>query len=309
MASTTPIKNVLVLGSTGNIGSPIVHALVKHPARYNVTAVTRDTSKASFPPGVKVVASDLSNESLQAIFKGQDAIVSCVPGPATLRQKEMIDIAISLGVRRFLPSEFGMNSAHPEAAKHVPGIGPKVEVTEYLKSKEDQISWTAVIVGSFLDWSLRMRNPVNWNIPDRTVLRYNGGDYDAEFTNLDKIGEAVAAILSPEHESETANQFVNVNSFTTTQNHILSLLEAETGEKFKVTDKTTDEAREEASKILRETPGNIMGVFMQIAAAFYGEPGLNQYSKNTKSGLWNDRLGLREESLEETVRAAVKSFE
>ena len=143
------IKNIIVLGATGNSGLPIIKALVEHPAKFVVTAVTRDKTKAQFPTPVKVIESDLSPESLREIFKGQDAIVSCVAAPLVPYQDEIVNAAIDCGVSRFLPSEFGIDSANPSAREYLPSIGKKNEVIDYLKTKEDKISWTAVIVGSF----------------------------------------------------------------------------------------------------------------------------------------------------------------
>jgi hypothetical protein len=306
MASAAPIKNIIVLGATGNIGIPIVKALVNHPARYNVTAVTRDKAKASpFPMQATVEESDLSDDSLRSIFLGQDAIVSCVATPLLLRQKAIIDIAIESGVRRFLPSEFGMDSGNPNASIYLPVVGQKNQVTDYLKAKEDKISWTAVIVGAFFDWSLRMQNPLGWNIPEAKAMVYDTGDYEYEATNLDKIGEAVAAILAPEHERKTTNEYVYVNSFTITQNQVLAALEEASGKKFDVTKDTSQGTRERALEIQKKEPGSGLAVFMLIVASFFGQGAINEYSKNTTSGLWNDRLGLREESLEETVRNEV----
>lgn len=47
--------------------------------------------------------------------------------------------------------------------------------------------------------------------------------------------------------------------------------------------------------------GNPLGVLAMLAGAFYGVDGLSQFS--TKKGLWNEKLHLPQESLEEVVKA------
>ena len=295
-ATNRPIKNVVVLGATGNIGSPIVDVLAV--GNYSVTAVTRDKSKASFPPQVKIAESDLSTASLRSIFRDQDAVVSCVAGALLTNQKAIIDVAVECGVVRFLPSEYGMDSANPNAAVFLPVIGKKVDVMSYLRTKENEISWSAVIVGSFFDWSLRLPGLMGWDVKNGKATIFDGGDVEFEGTNLPKIGEAVAAMLAPENLTETANQYVYVNSFTTTQNRVLAALEESTGRKFEVTEATTAGLRERALEQIQQNPTAAIDL---IVASMYGQGGINLYSKDFKAGLWNERLGLKKETLKETI--------
>ncbi|KAK5171464.1 uncharacterized protein LTR77_004609 [Saxophila tyrrhenica] len=307
MASRTPITNVVVLGATGNIGVPIVHALLAHPHPYTITAVTRSPATAAslFPSQVKIASSDLSRPSLHSILQGQDAIISCVTSGSVTTQRDIIDVAIECGARRFLPSEFGMDSAHPNAAAMIPLLAAKVPIIEYLQQNQHAISWTAVITGMFFDWALRNPFPLAYDIPRRSVTVYDTGDYAHECTNLAKIGEAVAAVLSPEHEAETRNQFVYVNSFTTTQNAVLAALESASGEKFEVARDMTKGLRERMVVARDKDARDPVAGLGLIVASFFGEGGLNEYSRK---GLWNERLGLKEEVMEETVREEVGSW-
>lgn len=76
----------------------------------NVTALTRETSSATFPEGAKVAKTDFSMNSLTEIFKGQDAVVSMLPITALGDQGTIIEAAIAAGVKRFIPSEYGSDS-------------------------------------------------------------------------------------------------------------------------------------------------------------------------------------------------------
>ncbi|MDB4942303.1 MAG: NmrA family transcriptional regulator [Labilithrix sp.] len=60
---------ILVTGATGNVGRNVVEQLVKRGA--DVRALVRDTTKATFPPGVAVVQGDLLDvDALRSAFRG-----------------------------------------------------------------------------------------------------------------------------------------------------------------------------------------------------------------------------------------------
>ena len=61
--------SILITGSTGTIGSAVVHKLVQHHAPVN--ALTRDLKKAKFPEGVTPVAGDMLDiESMRRALDG-----------------------------------------------------------------------------------------------------------------------------------------------------------------------------------------------------------------------------------------------
>lgn len=78
--------------------------------------------------------------------------MSLIAGAAIGDQNKLIDAAIAAGVKRFLPSDFGSNTADERFISIVPILQAKKDTVEYLKSKGDQISWNAVVNGLFFDW-------------------------------------------------------------------------------------------------------------------------------------------------------------
>jgi uncharacterized protein YbjT (DUF2867 family) len=148
----TTIKNVALIGASGNLGPSILNAFLANGS-FNVTVISRESSTATFPSGVKVIKTDYSSNSLVSAFEGQDAVVS-IAGPGQLSdQQQYIDAAIAAGVKRFMPSEFGSDISNPKARELVPIFAPKAQVTEYLEAKEsDTFSWSAVANGPFFDW-------------------------------------------------------------------------------------------------------------------------------------------------------------
>lgn len=121
----------------------------------SITAFKRPGSSSTFPsaPNLKIVETDYTADALESHFKGQDAVISVVGGTGFADQRGIIDAAVTAGVRRFFPSEFGINGQSEVARQLTPFFAVKGEALDYLVEKErDGLSWTSLIVGPLLDW-------------------------------------------------------------------------------------------------------------------------------------------------------------
>lgn len=305
------IKNVIVAGASGNAGTAIISALVE--SGFTVSVLTRSSSKATFPSAVTVIRTDYTIPSLVEAFKGQHAVVSTIATGSNDQQKKMVEAAITAGVKRFIPSEYGVDTSLPQIADVLPQALPKQRFIEYLKTKESiGISWTAVIVGGFFDWAFAIPGLMGWNVPEREAVIFDGGDIEYEATNVDQLGRAVAASLTDDHFEATKNNYVYVNSFTVTQNKILAILEELTGDKFAITHSTradisksgweTYNAAIAAGKIAEG--GYFPGVLEIITGQILDKDALNGYSKRKE--LWNDELGLPKDDLKKTLAKIVE---
>jgi uncharacterized protein YbjT (DUF2867 family) len=148
------IKNVLVIGAGGNLGKPLLQALLANKA-FNTSILTRKSSSSKFPEGVKVhtVADDYPTNELVLAFEGQDAVVVAVSRLNVVDQKRFVDAAVAAGVRRYIPAEFGSDSRNPKHQELVPILKNKADVTAYVRSKASAtFSWTVLATGPFLDW-------------------------------------------------------------------------------------------------------------------------------------------------------------
>ena len=126
---------------------------------------------------------------------------------------------------------------------------------------------------------------------------FDGGNRAFSATNHSQVGNAVVAVLSkPE---ETANQFIYVDSFTATQNEILAELEKATGERWRVTESTTEEAKAEGQALFAK--GDYSGLLLLLKAIFLGEGYGSDFTKDAVLG--NEKLGLPNQDLVSTVTA------
>ncbi|KAK1580464.1 NmrA-like family protein [Colletotrichum navitas] len=286
------IKNVLVVGASGSVGGPTVKALLEE--NFQVTGLTRQSSSATLPEGVRHLTTDFSEASLLEAFRNQDAVVSAVTSSqsdALMLQKTLVDAAIAARVKVFVPSEYGIDTADGTAPKYVPALADKIEVVKYLKERQDKISWTAIVTGAIFDWGLNLPGFGGLNVTARTVTIFDGGDIPFDATNLDQVGKAIAKTLK--RPDLTRNQHVYVNSFTATQNKVLAALEKATGDKFAVSQGSVEEGAAQLEQ------GQPLGILAMIAGALYGKGGLAYFS--TTKGLWNERLALPQEDLDEFI--------
>ena len=299
MASSA-IKNVLVVGVTGNVGKSTVKALLEE--QFQVTGLSRQPSAAGLPASVKYIQTDYSQSSLLAAFKGQDAVISTVssvvPGALEL-QKTLINAAVAAGVKIFVPSEYGVDTSNRSAPDYIPFLAGKIAVADYLKEQQDKIAWIALITGSLFDWGLNIPTFAGWNVDARTVTLYDGGATPYEATTLDQVGRAIAKSLKK--PGLTKNQYVYVNSFTVTQCEVLRALEKVTGDKFSVSHSTVEDLWQSGAAQVKA--GQPLGVMGMLAGTIYGRGGLANYSAT--KGLWNERIGLAQENLEEFLKGYI----
>ncbi|KAH7388957.1 hypothetical protein BKA64DRAFT_735099 [Cadophora sp. MPI-SDFR-AT-0126] len=223
------IKNVAVVGASGNLGAPVLKAILDS-GKFNVTVITRPVSKSTFPSEVKVIKADYTSvDSLTSALKGQDAVVSTVGTDGFQGQAILIDAAIAAGVKRILPSEFGSDYSNPKSAA-LPVFGYKVAIRKHLEDKiaaGANITYTYVVNSLFLDWGIDVGFLLDLKSAEPKL--YNGGEYIFSTTTLASVGQAVVGVLS--HPEETKNRTVYVQDLVISQKRVLELAQKVAPEK------------------------------------------------------------------------------
>ncbi|KAI2602811.1 hypothetical protein GGR54DRAFT_623081 [Hypoxylon sp. NC1633] len=201
---------VAIAGATGNLGGPILQALLS--ADFSVTVLSRiggNSSKLKPHPNLTIKEVNFNSvESLTPALQGAEVVVSCVATVAIGSQNPLIDASVAAGVRRFLPAEFGMDSQNALCIQ-LPVCVPKAATQRFLLEKSISnpgFTYTAVANGLFLDWGIEtgfILNPAK-----HTATLYNGGDVSISVTLLADIAKAVLGVIA--HQAETANRVVYV---------------------------------------------------------------------------------------------------
>ena len=342
--TSPPVKNIMILGATGNIGNATLQAFLAHNTNnptqpFTITVLTRTISHsqtiAQLPsnPNLQILPIDTytNTTTLTTLLETHniEVLISTIATLSTDTQSHLISACISSPtVRRFFPSEYGVDTSNPtKLATHLPLALLKHETVSQLRDAstktQNRLTYSALITGALFDWSLLLPGALAFNIPNNQVTTLDAGTHAYEATNLLTHGNAIVACLStPARFEATANQYVRINSFSTTQNDVISLIEEFTGRKMSRIDVSAKKFSADAITMM-EGMGGLQGYRdyestpevpyppgsreMIWTAIFGGEvaDGLNQYSRE---GLWNERLGLEKEELRETVRGVVEKL-
>lgn len=154
LTMSAPLKKVMIIGAGGRLGPYIISALQTDP-QFTLSILSRNSSTSVFPPSIKVhrIADDYPEEQLLSAFRGQDAVISTISRFNAAQQNAIVDAAIKAGVKRFVPSNFGIDSEVERAVSAFPMLSEgKRDIVRYLRSKEREgMTWTAFVTGVFLD--------------------------------------------------------------------------------------------------------------------------------------------------------------
>lgn len=263
---------------------------------FTVTVFSRSATAADVPKGVAVKSVDYDDlESLKSALAGEDAVVS-VLGAAALgaQQQNLADAALAAGVKRFIPSEFGINTRKLEGLSLAKILGFKIKLVDDLIAKAAQNSsftWTGVSTGMFFDF-------LGFDTKAGTVNFVDSGTEPFQTSSRAFIAKAVASILK--HPKETANQYLNIASFQPTQHELLQIFEKETGSKlaWTVTHLKSDDLRKEGEEKLAKGDFSAFGPLVLVHLYRDGEGHALKDSEKA-----NKLLGLPEsEDLVEEVR-------
>jgi len=306
---STPIKNIIIAGAGGNVGVPILEECLKSSLR--VSVLTRQGSTSIFPENVKVITSDYSPTSLAHAFAGQDAVISILGLSAVGDpQYALVEAAVKAGVKRFLPSEFGLDNASAQLLDVLPPFRVRTELIDTLKAKQaagSPMEWTAFITGMFLDWGLRT-GFLGVDVEQRTAEIWDDGDVPFTATNLAVVARTVVKLLTDAAAYKASrNAYIYTGSVTTTQKELLAATEKATNAKFGVT-------RIESQKLIEESTAKLAGgdgvaVLPLVKAVAFARFDGEALTDLRKYGLFNEKFGIKDDSTEEIVATLVKNWD
>ncbi|KAK3388603.1 hypothetical protein B0T20DRAFT_511262 [Sordaria brevicollis] len=300
---SSSINTVAVIGGTGNLGTHLVRALLV--GGFSVTILTRQgssTPQPSFSPyTVTFTPVDYSSPtSLQSAFQGQDAVVSVVATAAVQTQKTIIDAAIAAGVKRFIPSEFGVHTRKPGIEKTRIGelLKGKRDVVDYLIANEDKISWTGLSTGFFFDPAIK-NSLLDISPSTATATLIDSGTEPWHASLRSHIGRAVSEILR--HPDITKNQYLATASFNVSQKQLLEIIEELTGKKFEVSHVNSKDIYQQGEEKLAKGD---YSAFVNFLKVHFEADGAGNALKEEESA--NEKLGLQTEDVKAVVRVLLE---
>ncbi|KAK8065784.1 hypothetical protein PG997_012531 [Apiospora hydei] len=296
------IKNVALLGATGDLGAPMLKVLIA-AGTFHIMVVQRRSSKSAPPPDPSVrivtVDDDMSLESLREALQGQDAVIASFRPRDVDVHLRLADAAAAAGVKRFVPADFGSCDSSSERVQElVPLFLAKVRVRERLQklaAEKPGFTWTSLVTGHLFDWGLR-ENFLHFNLKTRTADILDDGKYRSSTSTLERVSEAVVKVL--QNEEVGRNKMLFVQSFCVSQLDVLASLEKATGDKWKVnwlgSEQFIKESKAKADAGDKEAVEDLVFALGAVDGDWEGK---DDFAMAT--------LGLRNEDLDEVVQRVV----
>ena len=304
-----PIKKVSLVGATGNVGRPILEALVSDGS-FDVTVVQRESSKSKpvvsgTAVPVKAVDDGMTVASLRAAFEGQDAVVVAFPLKDLDAHLNISEAAAAAGVSRIIPADYGgCDSSSARAQEEIPLFASKTVVRKRIEElvaadPKGVFSYTSLVTGHFFDWGLR-QNFLNMNLKTQTAEVLDGGNHRMSTSTLARIADAVVRVLHRADDPRTHNRMLFIQSFNVTQLDILAALERATGTKWKVNHHETEEfIKQHRAKVNAGDSEAIEDIVFAL--------GVIDSNWEPREDFAMDLLELKNESLDEVVQKVVNS--
>ncbi|KAK4096812.1 NAD(P)-binding protein [Parathielavia hyrcaniae] len=307
-ATTAPFQTVLLIGATGSIGSHILRALLSTPS-LAVTILTRASSKSatasSLNPKIRTITIDdtYPTDSLITAFRGQDVVISCLTTLSVADQFRIVDAAVAAGVRRYVPSEYGLNNMRADAQALNSVFRAKGAVQQYLRDREGRIEWMTVSCGMWIKWSVQ-NDFLGLRVRERRVQLWDGGE--GRFSVVTEENTALAVVKGlVELAEETRNRNVLVEEFATTQRELVDEMERQLGVRFEV--EPVDSQARIAELQTAVNKGDATAAFGLIEAGFVTGRYGGDLSKEGE--IMTEKLGLKRHSLQEVVADALASLQ
>ena len=235
----TDKSTVLVIGSTGMLGTKIVNALLDkdetevramvRPGSDNKEGNRKDIDAMKAKGSIIVEADLMKPDTLLPICEGVDVIVSAVgnnqvtvPG-----QKNTIDAAKKQGVKRFIPSDYSVDYRKLDYGEN-DNLDMRKEVFEYLQASG--LEYTLILNGAFMDIIPTPFMP-QFDLENSIFKYWGDGETPVDMTTTEDTAKYTAEAVS---DRNLANTALEVAGEVLTMKELLNSYQEATGKKLQV---------------------------------------------------------------------------
>jgi len=302
------LKRIAIVGAGGNVGSATLRNLLQINPDVAITIVTREDSSSEFPESSQITIKKGSYDDanfLHSDFKDAELAMFALSFSASgAPQRKMIEAAAKAGVRWIIPNEYAGDGTNKKMFESVEWFHDKIAAREHiveLSKKYEGLSYIGVATNPWTEGS------INWglfgfNVGSRKATMYDGaGSFNS--SSMNQVGLGIARLLSLPVTSSSdpraslshyANKFVYISSFFVTQDKLFDSIKKATA----TSDSDWTISKSSIENAIKSGDGGAA-----VYAHYMGEGLGGDYEAKAKE----DRpvLGLKEENLDEIVKAAV----
>ncbi|KAL7907498.1 hypothetical protein GGI35DRAFT_470697 [Trichoderma velutinum] len=301
-------KNIVLIGATGSIGSVVLAALEKEPS-FTITVIQRASSKAKMPAHFKTITvpDSYPTDELIPAFQGQHVVINCMTSLSVADQFRIIDAAIAAGIRRYVPSEYGLNNMRHDAQALNLVFHDKGKIQEYLRAKSQAgvIEWMSISCGMWIRWSMA-NDFLGMHIGERRFVFWDDGEGYFSCTTEENSAQGLvnALLAAGTDRDEWKNTNIYLSDFAITQKLLLEAIERIQGVKY--TTESINSYKFIEEKQAAVAAGDFKATFNLIETGFV----TGRYGGHLeKEGeIQNDKLNLPKKTLDEVVEAALKAY-
>lgn len=183
------MKNVLIIGATGTLGSAVRQKLLKE-SNYHLTLFARAADQLDPNPQEQIITGNVMNDAdLDSAVKNQDAIFVALSGPlgvyaekiiaAMKRQKVARLIFItSMGIYNEIPNSIGVGGN----LEYNPVLRPYRDAADEIEATD--LDYTIIRPGKF------MRGPVDYEIT------HKGEPFGGKYVTISSIADLVLKLIA-----------------------------------------------------------------------------------------------------------------
>ncbi|KAM0250859.1 hypothetical protein ACHAP5_002078 [Fusarium lateritium] len=309
MPSHTQGRKIAIIGSSGQVGSPTLKALLAQGI-HTITAVQRAESTSTFPQEVIIKSGDLVDESfLVGAFQGQDVVVLMPPLPhITSIQEPAVRAAAQAGVPYVFPAEFGPDPFATRLIEENKLLQDKKQIRDLIEELGVS-SWISITVGPFLDMNIKSGL---WGIDveNRKATIWSGATGKVNTSSVDHTGQATAAVLGlPDAElSQYKNKAFYVPSLHLAQQELLKAVQDTTG----TTGKEWDVKHQDIKDAIKDCTSKIqqkdeMARFVKFFLTHFQENSGGDFEHKVVASEVErlHKLGLQGETLESILKSSL----
>lgn len=296
-----PLNRVLLIGGTGNLGSLILKHLLTSPSKPTISVLSRSSSKnTKYPSGVSVfeIDDDYPPAQLVEAFRGADVVISAISMAGMHHQHRFIDACVEAKVKRYIPTEFGLDDLPQWLLDLRPMFKTKHDIREYLASKEHTgLTWTSICCNVFFEMGIQSGFfQFHWKEKKAVLI----GDETTRWPATTLSTVALATVRAIEKEELTANKIILIQDFLVSQKDILDEIQKQTG-KWEVEKRELDPWLEEAKENVRQGHNEGLPKLTFAVAQTAGD-----WSK--KENFANGLLELPMKTFEEEIGPVIRSM-
>ncbi|KAK3215964.1 hypothetical protein GRF29_8g1676631 [Pseudopithomyces chartarum] len=224
------LERIVLIGGTGNLGSLVLKHLLSSPSQFSISLLSRRSSTSPKAPSggsVVEVDNDYPHAQLVEAFHGADAVISAISMAGMHHQQKFIDACVEAKVKRYIPTEFGLDDLPQWLLDLRPMFKTKHDIRDHLASKESTgLTWTSICCNAFFEMGIA-NGFFQFDWKEKKAALIGDGSAKWPVTTLDTVAIAVVKVL--EKSEATANKVILIQDFMTSQAEILEEIEKQTG--------------------------------------------------------------------------------